>query len=251
MDEIEKIKKENEKLKMINENKSEIISVSAHQLRTSLSALKWTLKMFLDGELGKTNKKQKDYIEKSIRSNERAITLVNYLLIFNNSEDPRMMINLRQVDISKTFDKIIDEFFGELKNKNIDLIFKKPKIKIPDIFCDEEMIIVVIQNLIENAIKYSICNSKIDILIKNNTKKNELIISIHDQGIGIKKQDQLKIFNKFFRAPNAIKKEDIGSGLGLFITKNIIEKHDGKIWFESSQKSGTTFFVKLPFSKSL
>lgn len=248
MDDIEKIKEENEKLKIVNENKSDLISVSAHQLRTSLSALKWTLKMFLNKELGDINEEQKSYMEKAISSNERAIALVNYLLTFNHSEDTSMAFNFKFINISKTFEKVIDEFSGELINKKIDLTFSKPESEIPEVRCDEEMIIVVMQNLIENAIKYSLDNSKINATLKYDDKGKIVLMSVHDSGIGIKKEDQLKIFNKFFRATNAMEKESIGSGLGLFTTKSIVERHRGKIWFESSKENGTTFFVVLPIS---
>ncbi|HAQ02567.1 hypothetical protein A2467_00590 [Candidatus Nomurabacteria bacterium RIFOXYC2_FULL_36_8] len=247
-DDIEKIKKENEKLKFINENKSDLVSVSAHQLRTSLSALKWTLKMFDDGELGNINDEQKKYIGKAIESNEHAIDLVNYLLTFNNLEDTSMAFDFKKVSILDILGKVIDEFYGELRNKNIKLTFIKPATDIPDVKCDKEMITVAIQSLIENAIKYSQNNEEINIDLKYDPKNNEILISIHDQGIGIKKEDQLKIFNKFYRAPNAIKKETTGSGLGLFTTKSIVERHNGKIWFESSRESGTSFFILLPIS---
>ena len=246
MNDLERIKNENDKLKEIDENKSELISISAHQLRTSLSALKWTLKMILNKELGDINEEQKNYIEKAINSNERSIVLVNYLLTFNHSDDISMTSNLKEVNITIAIEKVVSDFLGELKNKKIELIFDKQEEAIPDISCDEQMILVVLQNLIENAIKYSPDNSKITISIKYERESNIIKLSFHDQGIGIKKEDQIKIFNKFFRAPNAIEKETVGSGLGLFITKNIVEKHNGKIWFESSFESGTTFFVNLP-----
>jgi signal transduction histidine kinase len=246
MNELERIKNENDKLKEIDENKSELISISAHQLRTSLSALKWTLKMILNKELGDITDEQKNYIEKAINSNERSIVLVNYLLTFNHSDDISMTSNLKEVNLTVAVEKVASDFLGELKNKKIELIFNKPEELVPNIICDEQMMLVVLQNLIENAIKYSPDNSKITISIKFETESNNIELSFHDQGIGIKKEDQIKIFNKFFRAPNAIEKATIGSGLGLFITKNIVEKHNGKIWFESSLESGTTFFVTLP-----
>ncbi len=246
MNETEKIKNENDKLKEINENKSELISISAHQLRTSLSALKWTLKMFLNKELGEITEEQKSYLEKAINSNDRSIALVNYLLTFNHSDDISMAFNSKEINIISETEKVIADFLGELKNKKIELTFNKPELAIPNINCDEQMVLVVLQNLIENAIKYSPSNSTITVSLKHDTENKIIELSFHDQGIGIKKEDQIKIFNKFFRAPNAIEKETIGSGLGLFITKNIVERHNGKIWFESSPELGTTFFVVLP-----
>ena len=100
--------------------------------------------------------------------------------------------------------------------------------------------------MIENSIKYSDQNDKIIISLRYNKEENYIEFSVHDSGIGIKEEDQKNIFNKFFRAKNATEKDMVGSGLGLFTTKSIVEKHKGKIWFESIPNSGTTFFVKLP-----
>jgi len=136
------------------------------------------------------------------------------------------------------------EFYGETNNKGIELIFLKPETIIPSINCDEEMIRVVIQNLIENSIKYSNANGKIFVSLSQ--KENNVQISVHDTGIGIKNEDKDNIFQKFFRAPNAIEKDAVGSGLGLYTTRNIVEKHNGKIWFEDTQSGETTFFVILP-----
>jgi len=106
------------------------------------------------------------------------------------------------------------------------------------------MMTIVFQNLIENGIKYSNLNDKI--LIKINKINNELQVSVIDNGIGIKDSDQDKIFNKFFRASNAKDKNIIGSGLGLFSVKKIIEEHKGKIWFEKNNDKGMRFIFTLP-----
>lgn len=246
MEEIEKLKEENEKLKKLNEVKSDLISISAHQLRTSLSALKWILKMFLDEDLGKLTTEQNSFIEKAYNSNERMVVLVNDLLTLNHAENTSITYNFKKVDILHLIEQTIFEFSGETKKKSVELIFLRPESMLPDIKCDEEMIRVVIQNLIENAIKYSNINGKVFVSLKQ--IENNIQMSVHDNGIGIHPENQIDIFKKFYRAPNAIEKDPIGSGLGLFTTKNIIEKHNGKIWFEDSDKNGTTFLVLLPIN---
>lgn len=248
MNDLEKTKRELEEIKQADENKSEIISVTAHQLRTSLSALKWILKMFMSKDFGEMNEEQKSYMEKAIESNERAVTLVNYLLTFNNADNMFETITLKEVDMLKLVDDVIAIFYGELKNKNIKLNLDKDGLDQAKVQGDKEMISVVIQNLIENAIKYSFENAEILVSIKKDEERDGITLSFHNNGIGIKKEDQAKIFNKFFRAPNAVAKENIGSGLGLFTSRNIVEKHGGKIWFESEEDTGTTFFVFLPLS---
>lgn len=245
MNDLEKIKRELEEIKEMDENKSEIISITAHQLRTSLSALKWILKMFINKDFGQMSDEQNNYMYKAIDSNERAIVLVNYLLTFNNTENIFNTLDFGEVNLFEIIDNVIALFYGELKNKNIKLNLDKNGFDQIRINGDKDMLSVVFQNLIENAIKYSFENSQISLKIIKN-EDDYIVISIHNDGINIKKEDQAKIFNKFFRAQNAIEKEQTGSGLGLFTSRNIIEKHGGKIWFESDENIGTTFFVSLP-----
>jgi signal transduction histidine kinase len=243
-DEIEKLKKEIDQLKKINENKSDIISITAHQLRTSLSALKWILKMLSDEEVGKLTNEQGELIEKAYVSNERMLALVNDLLTLNHTENIAIPYNFKKIDVLHLIEQTLFEFYGETNNKGIELIFLKPEAHIAPVKCDEEMVRVVIQNLIENSIKYSNNHGKIFVSLAQ--KGDGVQISVHNTGIGIKEEDKDKIFQKFFRASNAIEKDRVGSGLGLFTTKNIVLKHNGKIWFESSPGGETTFFVTLP-----
>lgn len=246
MDEIEKLKKENETLKKTNENKADIISITSHQLRTSLSALKWILKMLIDEDVGKLTGEQKELIQKAFNSNERMLVLVNDLLTLSHTDDISISYTFKKVDILQLVEQTLFDFFGETNKKGIELIFLKPESPLPLLNCDEEMIRVVVQNLVENSIKYSNQNGKVFISLKQ--QENNIQISVYDTGIGINEPDRPSIFKKFFRAPNAIEKDMIGSGLGLFTTKNIVEKHNGKIWFENAEGGGTTFFVSLPIT---
>ncbi len=246
MEDIEKLKAEIEELKKTNAVKSDLISISAHQLRTSLSALKWILKMFIDKDLGEMTNEQESFVQKAFDSNERMIALVNDLLTLNHADSNEVPFKFKSVDIVELIDQTLFEFSGEAHKKNIEIIFLKPSTDIPNVNCDTEMTRVILQNLIENAIKYSRENDKVFISVKHDKEKNDMEISVHDTGIGITKDDQMYIFNKFFRAQNAIEKDKIGSGLGLFTTKNIVERQKGKIWFESEPGAGTTFIFTLP-----
>lgn len=237
MDEIEKLKKE-------NEVKSDIISITAHQLRTSLSALKWTLKMFIDGDVGKLTEEQDKLIQKAYESNERVLAIVNDLLVLSHTEEVSISCNFQQIDLCVLLEKILFEFKEETDKKGIRLILKKPEGSIPLIKCDEEMMRVVVQNLVENSIKYSDPGEEVLVTVEQN--KDDIQLRVHDNGIGINDEDKDRVFEKFFRAKNAMDKDKIGSGLGLFTTKNIIERHKGKIWFENDKDKGTTFFVSLP-----
>lgn len=242
-EECEALKKENESLKKNNAVKSDLISISAHQLRTSLSALKWIIRMFLDKEVGSITAEQDGLLQKAYQSNERMIALVNDLLTLSHVEDTALKFTMSETDILPLMEETLFEFSGESHKKNIEIIFIKPDENLPKINCDKDMMRVVIQNLIENAIKYSSEGDKVFCSMRINNDSLEL--SVRDTGIGIPEAEQKNIFNKFYRADNAKQKELVGSGLGLYTVKNIVESHKGKIWFESSSE-GTTFFVVLP-----
>jgi PAS domain S-box-containing protein len=234
------VTRENEIEKM----KSEFVSISAHQLRTPLSAIKWTLRALLDGDAGQLNPGQTDLLQKTYISNERMITLVNDLLDVTRIEEGRHLFRPSPSDIEPVIEFVINSFQGESERKQIQIEFKKPFGKIPKLMLDVEKIKLGIQNLIGNAIRYTPVGGKVTISLKNDKKEVEL--SVKDTGIGIPQEQQQKIFTKFFRSQNAIRMETEGSGLGLFITKNVVEAHGGKIWFESEENKGTTFHVTIP-----
>jgi PAS domain S-box-containing protein len=229
--------------KAIERMKTEFVSIAAHQLRTPISAIKWTLRMILDGDLGEISKEQKDFIEKIYQSNERMINLINDLLNVARIEEGRYLYSPTIGDLGVICEKIISSYKEEIERRGLELKFERPK-KLPKVMLDVEKISLAIQNLIENAIFYNVPGGKIEISLK--PKEKEIEFSIKDTGIGIPKEQHNRVFTKFFRSTNAIKVKTEGSGLGLFITKNIIEAHRGKIWFESEEGKGTTFHFTLP-----
>ena len=235
---------ENEELKRQNATKSDLISISAHQLRTSLSAMKWILKMFLDGDFGTLTAEQNNFMKKAFESDDRMIRLVNEMLSINHAEDTLEAMHTEPTDIVKLLDEVVFDFTGESYKKGIELIFLKPDHPLKEITVDKENMRVVFQNLIENAIKYS--NKGGHVFVNAVEKDGTIEVSVRDTGIGIDITEQSSIFGKFFRASNAKKQDVVGSGLGLYTTQRIVERHKGKIWFESVSGVGTTFFVTIP-----
>lgn len=244
MDEIEKLREENEHLKKMVGLKSELISITAHQLRTSLSAFKWVLKMFLNKDFGALSTEQEAFLNRSYESNERLIRLVSEMLAINKTEDTILKYDFAAGDLEALIESVIFDFEGEAHEKGIEFIHLKPKEKIPALKFDQDKIRAVLQNLIDNALKYSDRGDHIFVSTKMDGKAVE--ISIKDTGIGISQEQQKNIFEKFFRAENARKKEVMGSGLGLYTVKTIVEKHGGRLWFESREGEGSTFFFTLP-----
>ena len=142
---------------------------------------------------------------------------------------------------------VVNKKFAKQKN----IIFSK-KIEAPSQsigFFDNNKMKQALNNLVDNAIKYSRNKCKVLFICKYDKKNDEIEITIKDSGIGIPLQQQKRLFEKFFRADNATQFNTDGTGLGLYITKAIIEAHGGKIWFESKEDKGTVFYVRLPLNK--
>ena len=236
--------------KMVEKIKTEFVSLAAHQLRTPLAAIKWSLKMVLDGDLGKITSDQKDVLNKAYQSNERMIRLINDLLNVTRIEEGRYIFRKLPVHLEKIVDSVIEDVKEEIERKKILFSFERPAKPLPKIRIDPEKIRLVIQNLIENAVKYTPEKGKITVVLEmvefKNPPSKEIIFSVKDTGVGIPQQEQDKIFSKFFRGSNVVRMDTEGTGLGLFISKNIIEAHGGKIWFESEEGRGTIFYFTLP-----
>lgn len=233
-------------LKEIDRMKTEFVSVASHQLRTPLTAIKLFVEMLAGGEVGGLNKEQKDYIDNVQQSTERMIRLVNDLLNVSRLETGRLKIEPQQTQLEDFIQSIIDEAKLKAKEKKCLLAFNHPQKKLPKIAIDPTLMRQVIHNLVMNAIRYSPAN-QCDIAVKLEKKDHDYIVRVKDSGIGIPKEAQSRIFEKFFRADNAAKVETEGSGLGMYVAKMVIEASGGKIWFESEGKGkGTTFYIAIP-----
>lgn len=233
--------------KLIERMKTEFVSLAAHQLRTPLSAIKWTLRMILDGDLGKISKEQRDFLEKTYQSNERMISLINDLLNVTRIEEGRYLSKLTPIKIIDIVQPIVKTYKDEMKKKKIKFDFIVPKEKSPEIEADSEKIGLAVENLIDNALRYTTTGGRVTIMLKYGKKEVEILVQ--DSGVGIPKDQQERIFSKFFRASNVVRMETEGSGLGLFIMKNIIEAHAGKVWFETEEGKGSTFHIIFPIKE--
>jgi len=231
--------------RMIDQMKSEFISIAAHQLRSPLSAIKWSLEVLLEGDMGKLNKEQKETITAAYQSNERMIELVNDLLNVSRIEQGRFGYNFKKENLAKIVKKIAEESGQLAKSKNVKI---KVEIKQEDLLAeiDVEKIELAFQNLVENAIKYTLSGGEVEVRAKEDKKRKGIVLEIKDTGVGIPQEEEGKLFTKFFRASNVKKMDTAGTGLGLFIVKNIIDQHKGKIKIESKLGKGTTVFVFLP-----
>ena len=233
--------------KLIERMKSEFVSLAAHQLRTPLSAVKWILKTVLDGELGELNKEQKEFLGDGYISNQRMIHLVNDLLNVARIEEGRYIYSLVLTDFEELAESIVRRFRKECKRKRIKFSFKKMSKKIPKVLIDVEKIIIVLENIIDNAIRYTLPGGRVGIFLSYTAEGIKFCVK--DNGMGIPMNQQKNVFKKFFRGANVLRKETGGTGLGLFISKNIVQTHKGRIWFESEENKGTKICFTIPIKK--
>lgn len=234
--------------KMIEKMKTEFVSIAAHQLRTPLSAMKWSLNFLKQGDAGELNGEQKNLIEKSRESNERMIVLINDLLNTAKIEEGRYLCELSPANFENLAQTALDSRKELAEKLGVKIKLSKPENPIPEVMLDSEKIIITMQNLIENAVKYTKKGGEIKISVEQNDDK--IKFSVKDNGIGISEKQQKRLFTKFFRSGGAITMETDGSGLGLFIAKNIIEAHGGKIWCESEENKGSVFSFLIPIKNS-
>lgn len=229
--------------KNVERLKSEFISIAAHQLRTPLSAIKWAIKIVLDGDAGQPTKEMEETLLKGYECNERVIRLVNDMLNVSRIEEGRFGIDLKLEDPVAVLDTVIDTLAEQSKERKIKISFIKPE-NMPPILMDKEKMMLALSNLLENAVKYSPEDGTVQISLERN--KKEVIIIIKDNGVGIPENEQANLFNKFFRGENVVRMQTEGSGLGLFITNNVIKGHKGRIVVKSREGIGTEVRVILP-----
>ena len=235
-----------ERITEANRMKTEFISVISHQLRSPISNLKWSTELLISGRVGEIDKKQKEYL-KIINDNiERMGELISSLLTVSRIEQGRLPLQKTAFSLTDMTNQIINKFKPYAEASNVAISFNAPP-SLPKIFADVSQTKSVIENLLDNAIRYIKGKGSIEITVSE--KKDYLLFSIKDTGVGIPQEDQKHIFQKFFRAANVMRHQTQGNGLGLYIVKSIVVQSGGKIWFKSKEGGGTTFWFTMPISK--
>ena len=224
------------------QEKIDFFLVSAHELRTSLSAMKWMFQMLLDGDFGSLNETQSAILKQARTANERMIQLVNDTMIVINTEGSSITYQSLPVSLSSLTEESIKDFTSEAASKGMHLRYTPPPSPVI-VIGDPDQLRIALHNLLENAIKYG--NSDTDITLSLTIATTNAVLTVADRGIVIPTDEQHKIFEKFFRASNT-KETYAGVGLGLYATKHIIERQGGTLAFTSTPETGTTFILSLP-----
>lgn len=224
------------------EKEVDLVAMAAHQLRRPLSSTRLSLEMLMKGDFGPLQPEQKDIIEKILKQNATLMCLINDLLQMAQAEASPKNQTGEYVDVMSIINAALTLNYEEINRKKISVDFNRPQV-LPRLRLKKEAVAIIFNNLIDNAVKYTLPGGWVKISTALNAKNIE--VKIQDSGIGIPDEDHQKIFGRFFRARNANTAAP-GSGLGLFITKNIVESGGGKISFDSKEGSGSTFSVTLP-----
>lgn len=235
----------NERLRIIDQRKSEFVSIVSHQLRTPITAIKGYASMILEESYGNISETLKTPIEKIFLSSKRLAEMVNDFLDLSKIEQGKMSYSFTSVDIKKMLEDIEEEFTPIAKKKGLDLAFQPETDGSFMVTADEGKIRQIFTNLIDNAIKYT-PKGGIIVSIKKNDKNGKIAVHIKDTGIGLSQDDIHHLFGKFARGEGAQKEYTDGSGLGLYVAKKMIEAHHGKIWADSEGLGkGSEFVVEL------
>jgi PAS domain S-box-containing protein len=231
--------------KEIDKVKTEFVSIISHQLRGPLSSVKLYTEMILNGDTGEVTPKQRKYLDEIYHDNLWMIEMVNTLLDVSRLELGIFKIEPKPTDIIALTESVIKEQEFKIKDKKLKVTKNFDK-NISIFSTDPKLLHMVLQNLLSNAVEYTSSEKEIEFSVSLDNKKS-LYIKIADHGYGIPKKQQNQIFTKLFRADNVKYKGIDGTGLGLYIVKSIVEKLNGKIWFESEEDKGTTFYITLPY----
>ncbi|PCI19988.1 hypothetical protein COB64_02745 [Candidatus Wolfebacteria bacterium] len=228
----------------VDRAKTEFVSLASHQLRTPLSNINWYTEMLLNNEVGEKKEDQQKYLKKIYHNNQRMVELVNALLNVSRIDVGTLIFDVKPVDFKKIAESTVDELSSQINHKKLTLK-KHYDTTLPTIQADPEAVQMIFQNLLSNAVKYTPSGGTVALSLEK--EGPDILITVSDTGYGIAKSQHSKIFSKLFRAYNARKHDTDGNGLGLYIVKSIVEQAGGKIWFESKEDKGSTFYVKIPF----
>lgn len=244
-----RLREANERQERITEVKSQFVTVAAHQLRTPAAGIRWGLSEMLNDKKDSLSEKQRGITEKCLLTVEKLIRIVNNLLDAARADDQTMVYDFRPTLVGNLIKKVIKETALEAGRKGMQLRLTNDCDPELSIVADEEKLAMALANLIDNAIAYG--TEKTTIHMHLWQTRETIHITIANQGIGISDNDAARLFQQFYRGNNALKTKTEGSGIGLFVTERILNRHQGAVALQSGKPEETVFEITLPIRYQL
>jgi len=234
-------KKVEEELKKSERLKTEFMNIAAHELKSPVTPIKGYLDLIISDK--ETSDQVKNWARVSLRNAERLLRLVNDILDVSRLDTDTMKFDMEKLNTNKILDEIVEDMKPTIERNGLKFVVEIPK-ELPNMMGDRYRLSQVLKNLFVNAIKFT---DEGHIGIKVKKQEDSIDIDVEDTGIGISNNEIKKVFNKFYQAYTGDDRKNEGTGLGLFICKEIIKKHNGDIWVDSKVGKGSTFHIKLPY----
>jgi len=238
-----KLRKANLKLRELDKTKDEFISMASHQLRTPLTTVKGYLSMILDGDVGPVKKDQKELMQNAFDGANRMVYLIADLLNVSRLQSGKFVIDDKPTELTEVVAGEVLQLKEQAAARQIELIYQKPE-GFPALNLDETKIRQVVMNFLDNALYYTPKGGKVVAALE--ATDSTISYTVTDNGVGVPKEVQHRLFSKFYRAENARKMRPDGTGLGLFMAKKVVVAEGGAIIFKSSEGKGSTFGFSFP-----
>ncbi len=231
-----------------NDPGGDFVAIVSHELRTPLVASKGFLSMVLAGDAGELNEQQQRYLSRVYQANERMVELVDNLLDVASLDAGRLRLSVKPTSLESVVTDVTTELAAAATARRITIEVRRRQ-RLPLVLADESRLRQILLNLVDNAIKYSGVGTQVELSFRQ--RDNELITTVSDHGPGITAVQQKQLFTKFGRLYHPLSLEARGTGLGLYIVKQLVESQGGRIWVANAAEQGSRFSVALPIANQL